>query len=442
MDFRVWAILLIKIVLTVITQQGINLNILKARFALVLLLIPAAGSLFADAFHYNNILIGNRASGLAGAYTAISDDASGLFYNPAGIVFSKDRQLSASANAVHSSSLTYKNVLNGGDWQRKSSNIVPNFFGMTTKFGNGYFGFSYAVTDFEVEDQDTRLTSIPGIPLFVININNNEKVTKFGPSYAIKLNDQWNFGATLYIHDRQKDLINNQWVRRSDNSFEWSSLYFETSESGLEPIIGLMWTPNDSISIGLSVRKTLISSSHTRTQQICSSDINDPAVQSNQCIPIAGSPIDPTIGSSKGERDLPLNIRLGFAYFPSSRLLYSADLSYFESVNSTSFNAEEVINIAIGAEYYLNAEWALRAGLYTNNANTPDISSNQLNQSDHVDLTGFSLSMTRFSKKSSLTVGLTAASGDGEAQVISGSSQIQKLEQTTETIYLSTAYNF
>jgi len=410
------------------------MTILRHRSVLAALLLGFnAGNLLADELHYNNILIGDRASGLAGAYTAISDDASGLFYNPAGIVFSEDLQLSASANAYHATELVYKDVLNGGDWKRESDNIVPNYFGLTTKLGDGYFGFSYAVTDFEVEDQDSRFTSIPGVSLFIVNINNNDKVTKLGPSYAISLNDEWDFGVTLYWHERERDLTNNQFIRLG-NSFEWSNLYFETSEEGYEPVFGLMWSPNDSISFGLSMRKTYITSSKTRTQFTCSSNTT--------CPPVAGIPADPTVTSSNSKRDLPLNVRFGVAYFPTPRLLYTADVSYFEEVRSSSFDAEEVINYAFGIEYYLDAEWAIRGGIYTNESNTPEVSSSKLNQSDHVDLTGISLSISRFSKTSSITIGFSAASGDGEAQVITGSSQIQDLESTIETLYLSTSYNF
>jgi len=422
--------------------RGFSQAIRQIGYLLILELIFFSGNLKADELHYNNVIIGDRAAGLAGAYTAISDDASGLFYNPAGIVFSEDLQLSASANAIHETELIYKAVLNGGDWNRTSSNIVPNFFGMTSKLGDGYIGFSYAVTDFEVENQDSRFTNIPGVSLFIININNNDKTTKFGPSYAMQINDQWDFGVTLYLHERDRELINNQWIRLPDNSFEWSSLYFETSESGIEPVIGFMWTPDDSISFGLSMRKTFISSSHSRSQLTCSSDANNTAAEATQCIPVATSPIDPTISSSKVKRDLPLNIRLGLAYFPTPRLLYSADISYFENVTGSGFNAEKVINFATGFEYYFNAEWAVRGGYFTNDSNTSEVSASALNQLDHVDLSGISLSITRFSKTSSLTIGLASSSGDGKAQVITGSAEIQNLEQSIQTIYLSTSYNF
>ena len=417
----------------------------KSRLSLVLIILTLSGiysQVVADEYHYSNILIGNRASGLGGAYTAISDDATGLYYNPAGIVFLEGVQISASANAFHSTRLTYKDVLNGGDWNRESSNIIPNYFGMTSKLGDGYVGFSYAVTEFEVEDQDSMFTNIPNIPLFVININNNDKVTKLGPSYANSINDELNFGITLYLHQRDRDLVSNQWVRLADTSYEWSNLYFETSETGIEPVIGFMWSPDNEISFGLSMRKTIIMTSDSRTQSSCSSNINNPVAQSAQCIPNGGSPIDPTIIESSDKRKLPLNIRMGVAYFPSPDLLYSADVSWYEKVRSDSFDAEEVTNIALGVEYYFNPVWAIRGGYFTNNANTPEVSSSGQNQLDHVDLSGISMSMTRFSKSSSLTLGFVYSSGSGEAQVISGSNQVQDLEQSTQTIYLSTSYNF
>ena len=165
-------------------------------------------------------------------------------------------------------------------------------------------------------------------------------------------------------------------------------------------------------------------------------------MQSPQCLLVSASVIDPTIEKSKDKRKHPLNTRLGFAYFPSSSFLVSADISHFGSVSSKSFDAEEVINIAIGLEYYINPGWAIRSGLYTNMANTPEIKKGDINQADHVDLAGFSLSLTKFSRTSSISFGYARSSGNGEAQVIAGSTEIQDLDQTIETIYLSTNYNF
>jgi len=408
-------------------------------------LAMTSSCLMADEYHYNNILIGDRASGMGGAYTAISDDSSGLFYNPAGIVYSEELKLSASVNAFNSSSITYKGVLGSGDWTRESSGLFPNFFGMTQQLGDGYFGFSYTITDAEVENQVSKFTNVPGVPLFLVNINNRDTTTKIGPSYAIAINDQLNFGATLYLHMRERELINNQWIRLANDTYEWSNSYYETEETGLNPILGLMWSPTEDLSIGLSIRKTFILSSKTKTQSGCSSDINDPSLQAAICIPSAGSPQDPAFSSNDDERELPLNIRVGVAYFPTNRLLFDADLSYYEATdsgNSSFIDTEETINLAFGLEYYYSDNWAFRGGIYTNNANTPSVKSGKANQADHVDLTGVSLSLTRFTKSSSVTFGFAFSSGEGEAQVLAGNDAIQDVEQSASSIYLSTSYQF
>jgi long-chain fatty acid transport protein len=51
----------------------------------------------ADDNHYQNYLVGERAVGLGGAFTAIADDSSGAFYNPAGLAESPHSSLSLSA---------------------------------------------------------------------------------------------------------------------------------------------------------------------------------------------------------------------------------------------------------------------------------------------------------------------------------------------------------
>lgn len=75
---------------------------------------------------------GDRASGLGGAYTAVADEPSGAYYNPAGLAFAVGNELSVSVNAYHISQTVYQNVLpktTGGadDWTLRSSKLIPNF---------------------------------------------------------------------------------------------------------------------------------------------------------------------------------------------------------------------------------------------------------------------------------------------------------------------------
>jgi len=114
----------------------------------------------ADPYHYNNMLIGERATGLGGAYTAIADDPSGLYYNPAGIVYSLGSKLSGSMNAFYHVKKTYEKALGNNDWERSCATLLPNFFGVIQPISGGKFGFSYAVTDAMIEDQDQTFSNI------------------------------------------------------------------------------------------------------------------------------------------------------------------------------------------------------------------------------------------------------------------------------------------
>ena len=41
---------------------------------------------FAGESHYNHYAVGERAGGMGGAFTALADEATGAYYNPAGIL--------------------------------------------------------------------------------------------------------------------------------------------------------------------------------------------------------------------------------------------------------------------------------------------------------------------------------------------------------------------
>lgn len=56
---------------------------------------------FASWFNYNSFLIGERAAGMGGAYTAISNDPSGIYYNPAGVAFSKGGEMNLSTTGYY-----------------------------------------------------------------------------------------------------------------------------------------------------------------------------------------------------------------------------------------------------------------------------------------------------------------------------------------------------
>lgn len=411
--------------------------------ALLGLLFPLNPA-FADEWHYNNVIIGERATGMGGAYTAISDDPSGLFHNPAGIVYGGNRNLSASVNAFSASTTTYKGVLGGRNWERKSSALLPNFFGITQPLGDGTIGFSYAVTDSVSEDQDSIFNNI-GNPLvgtdirdYLINVNNEDNTYKLGPSYAVEINDELSIGVTLYLHVRDRELIANQWIRYNNDELDWFNQYVQSSETGIEPILGVMWSPFDKYSLGMTIRQVSIIDAENSSQLICVSDQGTPP--DPQCAtPVGGTALDPAHAVNNVERDLPTQINLGVAYFHSNDLLLSGDLALYTSTDT----AESVVNLALGGEYYSSENWAYRGGFYTNFANTPDVIAGQSGQDDHVDIYGLTFSVSHFTRDSSITLGLSYTTGSGDAQIdATDPTAIQGVDMSSFSFYISSSLSY
>lgn len=403
---------------------------------------------WADEYHYINLLVGNRAAGLGGAYTALSDDPSGCFYNPAGISFAPGNSLSASVNAFSSETKTYKKAMqdvsgNYKDWVQESSILLPNFFGMVKKNGPHAIGVSYAVTNSTLRRQDQNFKNLSsgvlsGNPIerFDINIDDSDRTYLFGPSYAYRLSDNFSVGATLYVYYRDLKIIRNQLLQFEQGQHYLSNYYTTKEEWGVKPNLGVMWEPIDKVSVGVSLSKIYLSSSQSDDQYILRDTTglhNDPDVDFSNTDTILFGTAD-----SDQTDDFPLAMTLGAAYFVSPKLLFSGDLSYYESVDER----EATINFAVGAEYYFTETWALRGGFWSDFANTPELSDNKVNQPEHVNLFGTSLSLTYFHRQSSISLGCNYSFGDGEAQVIREIDAIQDVETRAITLYLSAGYSF
>jgi long-chain fatty acid transport protein len=396
-------------------------------------------SAYADEFHYNNILIGDRAAGMAGAYTAISDDPSGLYYNPAGIAYAQGSNISVSANALHQTKTVYKNALgNGNDYQRNSFALLPNFFGIIQPLGKGKVGFSYAVPDSTIEDQNQTFYNLPGtsISRFALNFNKSDSTYYFGPSYALELTEGLSVGATLYGQYHRNEWIQNQLINTSSGTYEWKNVFYKNTEWGIKPIFGLMWSPTNKLSAGLSISKLNIIQSDTTYQSICAGDA------SGICDPtyVPGTAPFRVVATSDRKRAYPLTSTIGVAYFHSKTLVVSGDISYNGRVEDSVFgNKEATLNAALGAEYYLDDAWAIKGGVFTDMANTPKIKSGDSDAFDHADFFGGTFSVSYFTRQSSITFGAAYRYGTGQAQ-ITGGQAIQDVTSQASTFFLSAAY--
>ena len=166
---------------------------------LALCIIPF--TLHADENHNVNQIVGDRALGMAGAYAAISDDPAGMYYNPAGIAYSRSANISANVNTLQAFDITYKDALAGEfDYNRNSFQVLPNFFGVIQPFGGWMVGFSSSIVDSAQENQDQDFEPFGYIENFVLNTTNVDTVYNVGPSLAKKLNDDLSIGLSMHFH--------------------------------------------------------------------------------------------------------------------------------------------------------------------------------------------------------------------------------------------------
>lgn len=387
---------------------------------------------YADDTHYINSNVGDRASGMAGAYTAVSDDSSGCYYNPAGIAFAPSNKFSASVNAVSVSTRVYKDVIrnqSGGtqDWEQKSFSLLPNFFGIVQKFGAGMVGFSYAVPDSAQMRQKQTFTNVAGIKAidaYTIDINNYDKAYLFGPSYSYQVSNSLSFGGTLYYYYRDSERIINEFVQFNDATEAITNVHTTRTDQGLKPILGVIWDPIDNLSLGLTVSKLWILSSNPESQSIANNYGIDAADFSLSNVKLA-------------EDKFPFSTNLGLAWFYSPSLLFSCDLKYFDKINEK----KSVLNMAFATEYYTSDHFAIRAGVYTDLSNAPDVTAAAASDNEQIDIYGVTLSGSLFSGKSSVSAGVDWGFGKGDSQVTS-SNTVYDVVYNNLTFHISTSFNY
>jgi long-chain fatty acid transport protein len=378
----------------------------------------------ANEFHYNNFPVGERPSGLAGAYTALSEDAAGLYYNPAGIVRGKD-QVAASIYGYTISTTEYKNVFGNTKWTKDAGEFVPGFFGFTHALPRGTIGFSIAVVDSDRTNQNQDIYNIlvedkTRWDYGRINYNFENRVYNFGPSYALPISEELSFGTTLYVHYKTLRKDQNQiFSSGGGTSYEmlWENIRVEGTEWGLRPILGLLWKPKDKkVSIGLSLSRTILFSSDYSYQYVGSYQLVTPTSATPGAAGI--------INKSNDLREYPYVATLGIAYLFSPRWLLSWDLAYYTQTNNKdsnglpiTFPTRSFFNTAIGAEFRYSEKWIFRGGFFTNLANNK-LDSLPANQSaESIDMYGGNLSVSFKQKSVSFTLGTSYSTGTGQAKL-------------------------
>jgi len=417
----------------------------------IAIVAPLLASSFvkADEYHYRDLMVGERATGLGGAYVAISDDPSGIYHNPAGIMFSFENYFSLSANAYNVNSITYKNVFGTQNYNRSSSGVVPNFFGFIQNYRSMKWGFAIVVPNSDSIDQDDEITNISastgGAATLDRKLFRQDTTTLFGPAIAFEAFKNFTVGLSVFVDYHVDKAIDNQLITYNADAsnkerFYTHELSYNRTILSLMPKLGFQYMPAPKWSLGLVISKPVTMSGSYKEKTVENAFDTSTNLPADYNYVLSHDLVKGKTNTSPKELEN-LEVGFGVAYLPSKKFLLSSDFYYYgESKFSDGKTAVSTYNFSLGSEYYFTDGFAGRFGFFTNNANTPTIVTGMANQLDNVNFYGLSTGLSWINSGSSFTLGLTYSTGSGKAQAIGDSTVIQNAEAYNAMVYLTGSY--
>jgi hypothetical protein len=381
------------------------MNILTRIFFRFLIFLISFSSIHPDTFQNINGFFGERAAGMGGAYSAISDDVSGTYYNPGGIAFAQNSYYSINASSYNETTVNHKNLFGPGqNYTRKSRNYLPNFIGFLKKDGRLTYGFSVLNPINQSFDQSDRIT----LPIYrrnlsQIDISFTEENFRLlaGPSVSYLVTDKLGIGlTTYYMYDSNRTIVNT-----NENQFNDSvTTVIEQNRrrtSGMIPILGLQYMLTEKLSLGLSLRKVFVTGGNVSYRTNITSAGRTTGGPSSLVVQSTedGGGLANAFGLTVLSPSTYLvpqvsEIRFGWAYFISKKFTISSDVIYTSGyklkLQNNTYNTQtgsiglsdpyvndlrrnQTLNYSLGFEYFVLDNLVLRFGHFTNKSNNEEI---------------------------------------------------------------------
>jgi long-chain fatty acid transport protein len=313
---------------------------------------------------------------------AIADDASTIYFNPAGMtqlpgiqldsgldLIVPDAGLQDQGSTVHSPFAGPNSIQGGNGGNPGSATVIPDFYvsaqipdSMVT-LGLGVsapFGFA---SKFE-QDSFARYDSIDS---FVETIN-------IAPTIALKLNNWLSLGLGLdeqYAYVKLRSAIPDPFTPGMINSDGRLTLSGHTWSTGFNG--GLLIQPDPNTNIGISYRYGI---SHNIRGSLTVANLQGIVAAANQQV------------TGNAALDLPDVVQFGVAHHLTPDLTLLAEFDYYSWSNFKAINIRtaspslgnlvtleqyrDTYSFALGAEYQLDPQWRLRGGIKYDQTPTVD----------------------------------------------------------------------
>lgn len=342
--------------------------------------------------------IGDRAVGLGGAYTALADDLSALWYDPAGLVHSAPRMFSASASAYQlrtervedSIAFHERRGVTSKDLKSSSINVFPSTLLYGARWGDE--GVCHSVAAGVLLPVSDRSFGQVGFSNTSGGFQRRYKATRrvqewyLGPAYAVGTRTL-SFGLSpllrFYDPEYDYDLFQELQVRKQFHSVR-ARVYSETYRHlAFVPSVGVQWAPTDLLRLGFMATAPGVrlwgraDASRVVTQsgplQLGGPEVKFQEQTREEPETVQPTPLRLTAGvalTSPGHWALALTVEhsgsLDAELDRDSALLFSSELEHDLLLRNSA------LDFRLGGEVSVGEDWSLRAGAYTLGQHRPE----------------------------------------------------------------------
>jgi long-chain fatty acid transport protein len=423
--------------------------------------VPAAR---ADESNFRPYLVGTRAAGMGGAFTALADDGSGAYYNPGGLAFVRRSQLSLSGSVYGIVGGGFQDALgNGHDFNYRNLNAFPTATSGVWKLSGpepsdeaDVLALSVFVPDaVNIDDRDTL-----GSQQNAFFYGDQSQTVWGGLSYARRMG-RVGIGATGFVlfGTRLSHLDLTAVSAASQSTFATLSGRIDETFVAFVGALGIRWDATDELRLGLSVYSPAVGSGSRRVFARLTAGDN---------VASPGAPAQVAVVNADGlhaSPSLPLRAQAGAAWV-QGRLTLAADVVLLaaRSVSDDADRALEgldkrvvrnaVVNGSLGLEYVIDDRFPLRAGLFTDfsAANSPVAYSSaagpdpNASNTSHVDRFGGTLSIGYRTDHTSTDLGVSISGGTG-TDLVPDNLDFSQYKASSSSqlfvyVFLGTSYEF
>ena len=370
-------------------------------------LIGKSAFLWAEDENYQAYPLGEEASSMGGAYTALSESADGTFYNPSGIARVSHSSVNLSASAFR---LTKGTVANGialtptrrAGYPVSAVQVIPTSTVILKKFKSGKaVAFSVHLPDSILFTGKTDIENV----FFSQQLSN--QTLWIGPTYAQPVTDRLSVGGSLYFLDRTfyRELYTR--VDGTPATHQFSST--NASYLGLLPILGAKYDLTDHWKVGATVRP------YYSIRLGGTAEINTSTTAAKT-----------TLSGLEVDSPTPIRADFGIAYRVPGVWTVSGDASVnlphtFVQIHDPqgrvgdgSVTQELTINAALGMEYYITKTLPFRCGLFTDLSSAPELPEASATVRSRTDNIGFTTAVGYLTENTTMSIGLLYSLGLGK----------------------------